>query len=374
MRRIPAAVAVCLTLCALAIAQANTPDGYDEILAVVNGQAITYQEVVGNEDLQPEINAARAMLPPSMTDADIERELVFQRLQSYVMQKLLDAEADRVQLKITDAQMRAIINGERRKLGLDERDAKGWARYLKEKFNLTPSEYREKVRGDIRRNEIWNYMAGLYGPLPPQYPLEVYFSLSVSPAEVRKDFESDPERWRVAQNIDFREFRLVYPVERISQADKIKLLTAVVEGDESVHERVLKNESLEKASEELQILIDQLGVPGVRMELTERKTAADDTELDAMSYQLVLQVAEKGGVSEVAAFDDTDDDGQRLEGVKFVIVYGWTRGDRRAFESPQVQEAIRRRIENVRLVQNRTKVEKALLKRAAIVPERLIAR
>lgn len=367
-------VVTLLTLMIGVVSHANPkkPDGINEILAVVNGDAITYQEIVGDIDLQAEINAARSLqgLPASVTDAQIEKELVFQRLESFILQKLLDAEADRIQLKITDAQMRAIVNSERKQIGLDETDAKGWATYLKEKYNLTPTEYREKRRTTIRQNEIMNYMSGLYGPLPKQYPLEIYFELSVTPADLRKEFERTAEKWRIAKNIDYREFRLEYPADKLSRDDKFKLVTAVVEGENSVRQRVLNNESLEKASEGLQALIDDMAVPGLRMILTERTTVPDDLELDPTTYQLVLQVPVTGGVSDAAAYDDTDENGQRLEGFKFVKLYSRTEGDRRDFESPLVQESIRIGIQNRQFVQNRSKVEQALLKRAAIVPER----
>ena len=361
-----------LLICVFGALGFAEPDGTNEILAVVNGDAITYQEIVGDTDMQAEVNATRSIqgLPADVTDKQIEKELVFQRLKDFILQRLLDAEADRIQLTITDSQMRAIINAERKRLGLDEDDAKGWATYLKEKFNLTPTEYRERTRNQIRRNEIMNYMAGLYGPLQPQIPLEIYFSLSVTPAEVRAEFDRTAELWRIAREIDYREFRLVYPSDKLSRDDKMKLISAVVEGENSVRDRVLENESLEKASEGLDALIKDMGIPGLRMELTERDTVRDDRDLDPTTYQLVLQVPVTGGVSEVAAYDDTDDDGQRLEGFKFIILYSRTEGDRRNFESPKVQEAIRMSIENQRLVQNRAKVEQALLKRAAIVPER----
>lgn len=372
MRRI-LSVAVCLCLtCAFLAAEPERPDGKNEILAVVNGEAITYQEVVGDQNLQAEINSARAFrnLPPSVTDGQIERELVYSSLQTFILNKLLDAEADRVQLKITDAQMRAIINAERKSIGLDETDAKAWATYLKEEYALTPAEYREKRRTDIRRNEILNYMSGLYGPLPPQYPLEVYFELSVKPAEVRKEYEATAETWRIAKDIDYREFRLIYPADKLSLEEKRKLVFAAVEGDNSVRSRVLANESLEKASESLKAMIEEMAVPGLRMEMTDRQTAPDDRDLDPTTYQLVLQVPLTGGVSLASGFDDRDENGQRLEGIKFVQVFSRKEGDRRDFESPKVQEAIRIGIQNQRLVQNRAKVEQALMKRAAIVPER----
>src|SRR5690606_9098033 len=177
MRRLLTAASCLCLLCAVVTAQGDRADGANEILAVVNGKAITYQEIVGDTDMQLEINATRAMqrVPPDVSDKEIERQLVFQLLNSYVINKLLDAEADRVQLNITDAQMRNVMTRQKKKLGIGDYDIKSWANYLKEKYNLTPKEYLERTRGEIRRNEILNYMAGAYGPLPAQYPLEIYF-------------------------------------------------------------------------------------------------------------------------------------------------------------------------------------------------------
>ena len=152
------------------------------------------------------------------------------------------------------------------------------------------------------------------------------------------------------------------------------MIDAVWQGDNSVRSRVQENESMEKASEGLKKLIEDLGIPGVKLEVTKRKTAKDDSELDATAYQMVLSVAPTGGVSEIGRADETDEDGQQYEGVTFVQLFSRTDGDERNFESPKVQEGIRNRIETQRLSQNQSKVEQALLKRAAIVPEDLFAK
>jgi hypothetical protein len=373
MKRIPA-VLLLLLATSLVVADERA-DGSDEILAIVNGKAITYQEIVGDFDLQAEINATRSIqrVPADVADEDIEEQLVFQRLRSYILQRLLDAEADRVQLKITDSQMRAIINREKKYLGLKDGDVKAWASYLKEKFNLTPGEYLERKRGEIRRNEILNYMAGLYGPLPASFPLEIYFSLSVTPRDVREDFDREADFWRVARNIDYRRFRLLYPPE-VSLEAKGKLYSAVNDGETSVRARVLKGESMEAASDGLKKLIEDLGLPGTRLELFERTTAKDDNQLDPTTYQMVLSVSANGGVSELGYAEDTDDEGQKLEGFQFVQLFSRDDGDRRNFESPKIQEGIRAKIERRRLSQNQSKVEQALVKRAAIVPEKLFPR
>ena len=376
MKRLIASVLCLLAAFNLSLA-VDRGDGADEILAVVNGEAITYQEIVGDADMQAEINAARSIrgVPADVSDEEIERQIVAVRLQSFVLQKLLDHEADRVQLKISESQMRSIINREKKLLGLAEGDMKGWATYLKEKFNLTPGEYRERRREEIRRGEIMNYMAGLYGALPSSFPLEIYFSMSVTPKDVREEFERTSDKWRVARNIDYRQFRLIFPAET-SQDIRIKLGEAMDGGDTSVYERVLKGESMEAASEGLKRLIeDDLKLPGVTIEISDRQKAKDDRDLLPIAYRMVLSVPTTGGVSEVGVGDQyQDDDGQIYDVYMFIQLFSREDGDLRNYESPKVQEGIRATIENQRLAQNRVKVEQALIKRAAIVPENLFAR
>lgn len=375
MKRLPV---ILLLLCATSMCFAiDRGDGADEILAIVNGKAITYQEIVGDADMQAEINAARAIrrIPlEDMTDDQIESQLVAMRLQSFILHKLLDNEADRVQLKVTDSQMRAIINREKKLLGLADSDIKGWASYLKDKFNLTPSEYRERRRAEIRRGEIMNYMAGLYGALPASFPLEVYFSMSVTPKDVREEFDRTSERWRIARNITYRQFRLIFPAET-AQDVRQKLGIAIAEGETSVHARVVKGESMEAASDGLRRLIeDDLKLPGVTIEISPRQTVKDDRDLSPMAYRMVLSVPTTGGVSEVGGDQYSDEDGQVYDVYMFVHLISREDGDLRNFESPKVQEGIRATIEHQRLAQNRAKVEQALIKRAAIVPENLFAR
>lgn len=356
-------------------ADSERADGSDEILAVVNAKPITYQEIVGDRDMQGDINTWRSIrqIPAEVSDAEIEKQLVFQRLRSFVLQVLLDAEADRAQLNITDAQMRSILRRERRGLGLEESDVKGWANYLKERFGMTPTEYREKRRGEIRRSEMLNYMAGLYGPLPKVWPVDVYFSLTVTPREVRREFEATRDEWRIARNIDHRVFKVLYPGD-IGLDAKRKIVFTVADAENSVHQRVRNGESMERASDGVRKLIEDLSVPGVKLEVGERTTARDDIELSPTAYRMVLSVPQSGGVSEVGSIQEEDEDGQQLEGVMFVELFSREEGDLRDFKNPNVQESIRNQILNSRLVLNRAKVEQTLLEGAAIVPEHLFGR
>jgi hypothetical protein len=376
MKRLAVALLLLSVLSAVPNA-ANPPgvDGTNDILAVVNGQAITYQQIVGGVDMQTEINTWRSMrrIPPETTDAEIERVMVYQRLQSFILQRLLDAEVEAANLDINNAQMRSFMRRERRALNIDEDDTRAWAEYLKTRYGLTPTEYRERRRQEILRSEMMRFMAGVYGPLPQHWPVEVYFSLSVTPREIRKAFDEQRERWRIALNIDYREFRLLYPQD-INFDARIKLLQAVTEGEHSVHERVMRGESMEAASAGLRQLIDDLGTPGVRLEITERRVAADDRELDPTAYMMVSELPRSGGVSDVGSASDTDEDGTQFDGFMFVQLFSREDGTEKAFEDMKVQEGIRDEIFSRRFQENQHKVERDLLRRAAIVPEHLFPR
>ncbi|MBK8206184.1 MAG: SurA N-terminal domain-containing protein [Planctomycetes bacterium] len=351
------------------------PDGTNEVLAVVNGAAITYQEIVGDTDMQAEINAWRAMrqIEASVTDGQIEKALVYQRLQTFVLQKLLDAEAKKIQLNVSDTQMRMILSRERKGLNIADEDTRGWARYLKERYNLSPGEYRERRRQEIMRNEVLRWMCGVYGPLPPQYPIEIYFSLAVTPREVRKEFDKERDQYRIALEIDFREFRLLYPQDAAFEVRR-KLYEAVADGETSVHARVTRGESMEAASEGLRKLIEDLGVPGVKLQLPARRTAKDDSELDPTAYAMVISLPASGGISEIGSVRETGEDGTEYDGFMFVELFRRRDGTLKAFEDPKVQAGIRDRLFGARFQQNQQKVEQELLRRAAIVPERLFKR
>ena len=61
MKRITGVTIVLLLISSFITAQPDRADGSDEILAVVNGQAITYSQIVGDVDMQSEINATRTI-------------------------------------------------------------------------------------------------------------------------------------------------------------------------------------------------------------------------------------------------------------------------------------------------------------------------
>jgi hypothetical protein len=215
-----------------------------------------------------------------------------------------------------------------------------------------------------------NFMSGAYGPLPPQYPLEVYFSLSVTPRDVRLEFAKEGDRYRYAYDIDFREFKLRYPADTTSFEEKSKLGAGVRE----VMNRVKNNESLEQAREYIDKLIADLGVAGAQVEITPRRVAIDDTDLDPQAYRMVMTLPKSGGVSDEGSIQETGEDGTVYGGARFVQLFQCRFGTLKAFEDPKVQEAIREQLFSTRLQENRSKVEQALVSRAAIVPERWFKR
>ncbi|MBE7491210.1 MAG: SurA N-terminal domain-containing protein [Planctomycetes bacterium] len=363
---------------ALGLAQskaARIADGANEVLAIVDGKPVTFFQVTAGRDLQAEINALRQTRGgmPDQTDSMLEKQIVHQSLPAFILQLLLDAEADKLQLKITDGMMRALLARERKDAGIKPEDDQGWARFCKSRYGLTPAEYRERKRVDLRRAEALYYLAGARGALPAEIPVSTYFSLAVTPRDVRREFDATRGDWRVARNIDFRQFRLYYPQETTIQG-RNKLLNALQDPATGVYARAQKGESLEAATDGLRKLLADERLPGVRVEITERKTAKDDSELDANTYGLVLSVPRTGGLSKLSAVTSTEEDGTVLEVVTFVQVFSREDGDLRNFEDPKVQESIRNRLFQRRFQENRVKVEQALMKRAAIVPEKLIAR
>ncbi|MCC6463755.1 MAG: SurA N-terminal domain-containing protein [Planctomycetes bacterium] len=364
-----------VSVCVAGDAVSRGADGGDEVLVVVNGKAITYEEIVGGMNLQAEINALRATrrVPPEVTDKDLERQLVHQRLRSVVLGRLLEAEADAIQMNISDTQMRLVLLSERKRLGLREDDEKAWAAHVKQYYGLTPTEYLARRRREMRQQQVLYLMCGHFGPVVPQHPVTVYFSLSVTPRDVREAFEEERKDKRVARNIDFREFRLRYPQET-SLENRQKLLRAIEDPEVGVYPRVEKGESLEAACEGLEKLLADSRIPGAKLTLSERRTARDSQELGALQYDMVLSVPATGGISKVGADQETDEEGAQFEVITFVQVFSRQDGDLLSFEDPKVQEGLRRTLYNRRLAENQTKVEQALLKRAALVPEQAFRR
>lgn len=372
MRLIHAILVLTLVLGTLAAQQApKINDGKNEILAVVDGEPITYQQVVGRVDLAAEIRTVREVrnVPESVTDADIERELVYSQLEVFIVRRLLTAEAERIHYVLPESEVRSVIARERQLSGIAEGDELAWAGYLQLKYGLTPSEYRERKREEVRQNQVLYLMAGWQGPLPTSYPISVSLALSVTPKEIRAAFDKERERYKFATKIDHQVVKLVFP-RNTTLDDRKKLVTVLNEA----HARAKRGESLEAALAGLQALISKMPVPGLKLIVSPRETAADDTKLGTMVYKMVLSVPKEGGVSEIGAVVEADEAGTDFDGYQFVKLYSKIEGSARRFDDPKVQAAITEGLRNKKLEENMAKVQAILLKRAIIVPERLIAR
>lgn len=350
-------------------------DGVDDILAIVNGKAITRQEVLAGVNIEQEVNTTRIVLNlgQEITDEAIEKNLVYSRLDGIIIDKLLDEEADKLNINISDSQLRPMLNFEMKALGIKVSDTRAWAAYLKQQYNQTPTEYKNRRRISMRRQTVMDYMAGQYGALPPDFPLEIYFSLSVTPKEVRKAYDEDPEKIRIARKIKYQSFRLLFPSNLTSISDRQKLNSAI-QSQTGVYVRVKKGESLEAASDGLEVLLKQLKIPGAKLEISKELFVKDDSELDATTSGMIRETPEQGGLSPLGSVRETDKDGTAFEGIQFLRVISWEAGEAKNFEDPKVQKEFKDRIYNNKLVSNRDKVRRELIRKAAVIPELLLER
>lgn len=353
----------------------NRTSGSTQVLVTVNGRPITYHQIVGDRDMQAEINAlrqTRGRALEGVPDSRLEEVIVSQSVTNYVLQQLLDAEADKLMVRVTDTIMRGVLARERKAARIAEGDDQAWAAFLKTRYGMTPAEYREKRRTDLRRSEALYALAGARGALPNEAAAAGYFSLAVTPRDVRRAFEATSIKWRVSRNIDFEQFKLYFPEE--TPYDVVQKLEAALMNDATgVYPRVKsRGESMEASTDGLRKLLDEQRYPGVRYTI-QRTRAKDNTELDADTYRLV-QSPNPGDVSLPSALSEEDEDGGKFQVITFVKVFSREDGDLRNFEDVQVQEAIRNELFQRRFQENRAKVEQALLHRAAIVPRSMINR
>ena len=365
------AICTLVLLVTAVLAAPNVADGKNEILAIVDGEPITYQQIVGRMDLAAEIRTVREVrrVPETITDADIERDLVYGQLEVFLVRRLLTAEAERIGFTVSDGDLRSVIARERTMLGIADGDEVTWANYTQQKFGLTPSEYRERKREEIRQQQVLYLMAGAQGPVPTSYPISVSLAISVTPKELRAAFDKERDRYKVASKIDYQVVKLIFP--RNTTLDDRRKLVAVLN---EAHERAKKGEGLDAATAGLKSLIDQLPVPGLRCSVTARQTAEDDSKLNPLDYKMILSVPKQGGVSEIGAVAESDAGGTEYDGYQFVKLYSKEEGSARRFDDPKVQGALLEALRNDKLEDNISRVQTLLLKRAVIVPEKLIAR
>lgn len=348
-------------------------DGSNEIVAVVDGTPITYQDVVGKVDLAVEVRTMRQVrrIADNISDKEIERAIVYSQIEVFVINRLLLNEARKVRVdsNIRDSDVRAVIKQERSAKGIADGDEIAWARYLQEKYSLTPSEYRERKRTEVIQQQMLYVMAGGQGSVPTEYPLSVFFPLSVTPRDLRAAFNAERLTNRNATQIDYRALTLIMPAST-TLGDRQKLYDAL----KDAQARTRAGETLESAAAGLKILERQMGLIGLKVVVGERTIAKTQADLDDTAYQLVLSLPAGGGVSEAAGMAPFDEGDLKYEGYMFVQLFSKREGDAISFDDPQWQSTKLAELQRARMDENIGKVQRALLRRAVIVPSRLIAR
>lgn len=348
-------------------------DGSNEIVAVVDGTPITYQDVVGKLDLAIEVRTMRQVrrIPESVTDKEIERAIVYSQIEVFIVNRLLLNEAHKVRVdaNVRDSDVRAIIRQERMQKGIADGDEIAWANYLQEKYSLTPSEYRDRKRTDVIQQQMIYLMAGGQGNVPTEYPLTVFFPLNISPKDLRRAYNAERQFNKNATQIDYRTLKVIVLSSTVI-ADRRKLYEAL----QDAQARVRAGESLESAAAGLKILEAQMALPGLRIEIGPRQLAKAQTDLDDTAYQQVLSLPATGGVSEISAMPTFEEKDAKFEGYQFVQLFSKREGDAILFNDPQWQSTKLQELTSAKLDENIGKVQRALLKRAVIVPSRLIAR
>ncbi|MCC6150299.1 MAG: SurA N-terminal domain-containing protein [Planctomycetes bacterium] len=374
MTRLIAAITLTLMLPLAALAEGERlSEGSNEIVAVVDGTPITYQDVIGKLDLAIEVRTMRQVrrIPDNVSDQEIERAIVYSQIEVFIINRLLLNEARKVRAdaNIRESDVRALIKQERSQKGIADGDEIAWANYLQEKYSITPSEYRDRKRTEVIQQQMIYVMAGGQGAVPTEYPLSVYFPLNVSPKELRKAFNDDRKVNKNATQIDYRSLKVVFPVNA-AFGEKRKLFEALVDAQG----RARAGESLESAAAGLKILEKQMGLIGLKVVLGERTIAKSQADLDDTAYQLVLSLPERGGISEIAGMAPYEENELKFEGYELLQLFSKREGEAIAFDDPQWQSTKLAELQRAKLDANIGKVQRALLKRAVIVPSRLIAR
>lgn len=374
MKRITAALMLMLLLPLAALAEGEKLcDGSNEIVAVVDGTPITYQDVIGKLDLAIEVRTMRQVrrIPENVTDQEIERAIVYSQIEIFIVNRLLlnEARKVRVDANIRESDVRALIKQERTQRGIAEGDEIAWVSYLQEKYSLTPSEYRERKRTEVIQQQMIYVMAGGQGTVPTEYPLSVFFPLNISPKDLRKAFNEDRQFNKNATQIDYRTLKVIIPAST-GIGDRRKLYEAL----QDAQARARAGESLDSAAAGLKILEKQMGLIGLKVVVGDRAIAKTQADLDDTAYQLVLSLPATGGISEIAGISPFDENEVKYEGYEIVQLFSKREGDAISFDDPQWQATKLAELQRSKMDENIGKVQRALLKRAVIVPSRLIAR
>ncbi len=141
-------IAGCIAITALA-APGHAAQLVDKIVAVVNGDIITLRE------LEISVQAARTSmnLPKSLPE-EKERELYRQVLESKIDEILLEEEAERLEIEVSDVEIENQLRQMRKKMGLTQDQ---FLQQLSEQ-GLTLADYRDKMAQDILKHRLISAM------------------------------------------------------------------------------------------------------------------------------------------------------------------------------------------------------------------------
>lgn len=121
---------------AASITTANSRETIDRVAAIVNDDVITLSEL---RELALSIN-------PTSTEA-IDENMVLQQM---IEQKLLEQQANKLGIKVSDAELDASIKGVQKKFGLNDQQMEE----VLKKQNLTPESFREQWRLQTLSNKL----------------------------------------------------------------------------------------------------------------------------------------------------------------------------------------------------------------------------
>lgn len=148
LRGIFGLIALILFLCPAEDSIAQT---VDRIVAVVNGEAVTLYEL--NQRVKPQINRMQARAQESLSEQKREK-VRLEILNSIVDEILLNQEASRLDIKISDGEVRNYMDQLKREQDLNEQE---FVQQL-QKQGMSKSEYEKKIKDKIARHRLLGSM------------------------------------------------------------------------------------------------------------------------------------------------------------------------------------------------------------------------
>jgi hypothetical protein len=333
-----------------------TVDGSNPVLAVVDGKPITFESVRSElTDFDTRVQTEQT-LSGDLSRQQAEDLVVYRAVRQRAGEIIIQREADTAGFKVSDSVVEANVSFERERAGIDRDDLSKWAEYTQQNYGKSPLQYRKYVRDGLARSQILKVMAGQYGPIRG-YKLPVFYELSVSPQELRDEYERDRERWRVLLNIDYSLFSVQIASNTAASA-RNSVENALTEA-----KKRLANESEDAVTEYLKQELAR--VPGLIADVVVKKhvTAADDSKLDSYGENVRKLIPAQCSEGVLPG----------TEGEKSVLYFVRLNSreigpDKRVFTDVAVQEGLRQRISRRKLGENLQRVQDALIERAIIVP------